>query len=107
MSFEEANHTPVPILSHPESLTVRSGEAFTLDTFESLYPDGDSFGFLWFDYREAGTYKENGAHNMHMVNFTAPIVDKEETVHFILKLTDRGEPQLSSYKRIIVTIKPN
>jgi hypothetical protein len=42
-----------------------------------------------------------------MAHFTAPKVDKEETVHIILKLTDRGEPQLSSYKRVIVTIKPN
>jgi len=111
MSFEEANHAPIPILSHPESITVKSGETFTLDAFESKDPDGDSFSFLWFNYPEAGTYKNNikvnGADNVHMVHFTAPKVDKEETAHFILKLTDRGEPQLSSYKRVIVTIKPN
>ena len=110
MSFDEANHPPVPVLSHAELITVKSGEGFTLDAFETYDPDGDSFSFLWFNYPEAGTYKKpikvNGAENVHMAQFTAPEVDKEESAHFILKVTDRGEHQLSRYKRIIVTIKP-
>jgi len=109
-SFEEANHPPIPVLLHSEQLTVQSGANFTLDAFPTTDPDGDSFSFLWFNYPEAGTYKKplkvNGAENIHMAHFTAPIVDKKETVHFILKVTDRGIPQLSSYKRIIVTIEP-
>jgi hypothetical protein len=110
MSFDEANHPPVPVLSHAEQITVKSGEGFTLDAFETYDPDGDSFSFLWFNYPEAGSYKKpikiNGAENVHMAHFTAPEVDKDETAHFILKVTDRGEHQLSRYKRIIVTIKP-
>ena len=111
MSFEEANHAPIPILSHPEQITVKSGETFTLDAFESTDPDGDSLSFLWFNYPEAGTYKKpinvNGVENAHMAHITSPKVDKEETAHFILKITDKGMPQLSAYKRVIVTIKPN
>lgn len=110
MSFNEANHPPVPVLSHPDHLTVKSGSNFTLDAFETTDPDGDSFSFLWFNYPEAGSYKKlipvNGAENVHVVYYTAPEVTKEETAHFILKVTDRGEPQLSRYKRIIVTIIP-
>jgi hypothetical protein len=110
-TFEEANHAPVPILSHPEEITVKSGETCTLDAFESTDPDGDSFSFLWFNYPEAGTFKKlikvNGTENVHKAHFTAPNVDKKETAHFILKITDKGSPQLSSYKRVIVTIKPN
>jgi len=110
MSYEEANHPPVPVLTHPEQITVKSEENFTLDAFDTTDPDGDSFSFLWFNYPEAGTYKKlikvNGAENVHMAYFTAPEVDKEETAHFILKVTDRGEPQLSRYKRVIVTIIP-
>jgi len=110
MSFEEANHPPVPVLSHPEQITVKTGEGFTLDAFDTTDPDGDSFSFLWFNYPEAGTYKKlikvNGAENVHMAYYTAPEVDKEETAHFILKVTDKGEPQLSRYKRVIVTIIP-
>ncbi|MBN1181726.1 MAG: DUF1593 domain-containing protein [Bacteroidales bacterium] len=110
MSYEEANHPPVPVLSHPEHITVKSDENFTLDAFNTTDPDGDSFSFLWFNYPEADTYKKliqvNGAENAHMANFTAPEVDKEKAAHFILKVTDRGEPQLSRYKRVIVTIIP-
>jgi hypothetical protein len=109
MSYEEANHPPVPVLNHPEQITVKSGEFLTMDAFDTTDPDGDSFSFLWFNYPEAGTYKKSikiGAENVHMVSFRAPKVDKEETAHFILKVTDRGEPQLSRYKRVIVTIIP-
>lgn len=36
----------------------------------------------------------------------APEVDKKETAHFILKVTDKGKPPLSRYKRVIVNILP-
>jgi hypothetical protein len=110
-SYEDANHPPVPVLSHPEQLSVKSGESFTLDAFGSYDPDGDNISFLWFNYPEAGTYKKgikvNGAENVYKVHFTAPKVDKEETAHFILKVTDKGEPSLTRYKRVIVTIRPS
>jgi hypothetical protein len=109
-SFEEANHPPVPVLSHPEQITVRSGESINLEAFDTYDPDGDSFSFLWFNYPEAGTLEKeilvNGAENIHKVSFQAPEVDKEETAHIILKVTDRGTPALSRYKRVIVTILP-
>lgn len=108
--YKNTNHPPIPVLTHPEQITVKSGEGFTLDAFDTTDPDGDSFSFLWFNYSEAGTYnktiKVKGAENMHKVQFTAPVVSKVETAHFILKVTDRGEPALSRYKRTIVTIEP-
>ncbi|MFA9388763.1 MAG: nucleoside hydrolase-like domain-containing protein [Prolixibacteraceae bacterium] len=110
LSYEEANHPPVPVLSHPEQITVKSGEYFTLDAFDTTDPDGDSFSFLWFNYPEAGSYKKlikvNSPENVHMASFTAPKVEKEETAHFIVKVTDKGEPQLTRYQRVIVTIIP-
>ena len=35
---------------------------------------------------------------------TAPMVDKKETLHIILKITDKGTPSLTRYKRMIVTV---
>ncbi len=109
-SFKEANHPPVPVLSHSENITVKSGENISFDAFSSTDPDGDNISFLWFNYPEAGTYKKpikiGGAENVHLANAKAPIVDKIETAHFILKVTDKGIPSLSRYKRIIVTILP-
>jgi len=37
---------------------------------------------------------------------TAPVVDSVQTVHFILKVTDKGTPPLTRYKRVIVTVIP-
>lgn len=108
-SHEEANHPPIPILSHPESLTVKSGEGFFLSAFDSIDPDGDNLSFLWFHYPEAGSYQQEikmGAENVHGVHVTAPEVEKEETAHFILKVSDKGSPSLSRYKRVIVTVLP-
>jgi hypothetical protein len=109
-SYDEANHPPVPHLNHPDEITVKSGQGFTLDAYGSSDPDGDSFSYLWFHYPEAGTYHEpisiGGAENVDRVHYTAPTVDKKVTAHFILKLTDKGSPQLSRYKRVIVTVLP-
>ncbi|MGS0527269.1 hypothetical protein ACU8V7_20995 [Zobellia nedashkovskayae] len=75
-----------------------------------LIPDGDNLSYLWFNYPEAGTYEEplsiNGAKNLHFAKINTPRLREEVTAHYILKVTDKGEPALSSYKRIIVTIKP-
>ncbi len=108
--YQEANHPPVPVLEHSEQITVKSGEGFGLDASSSYDPDGDNISFLWFNYPEAGSYKElidvGGAENAHGAFIIAPVVEKKETAHFILKVTDKGEPRLSRYKRLIVTIAP-
>jgi Cellulose-binding Sde182, nucleoside hydrolase-like domain/Cellulose-binding protein Sde0182, C-terminal domain len=109
-SYEEANHPPIPVLGNPEKITVKSGEGFSLDASSSTDPDGDNLSFLWFNYPEAGTYKKfikvDGAENTYGAYVIAPQVEKKETIHFILKVTDKGKPQLSRYKRVIVNIMP-
>jgi hypothetical protein len=107
--YNEANHPPIPVLSQADEIIVRSGEEFTLDAIGSADPDGDHLSFLWFSYPEAGSYKkkiETPVENGHSVSIKAPTVDKPETAHFILKVSDKGTPSLSRYKRIIVTIMP-
>jgi hypothetical protein len=109
-SFEEANHPPVPVLSGEAHISVKSGEGVFLDASNSTDPDGDNLSFLWFNYPEAGTLKEEvkigGSENSHIVFFNVPEVTKKETIHFILKVTDKGTPALSRYKRIIIDIVP-
>jgi hypothetical protein len=107
----EANHPPVPALRHADAITAKSGEHFTLDARDSSDPDGDNLSFFWFHYPEAGTYKgerlKTGiAENMARTHMIAPKVEKPETIHMILKVTDKGSPQLSRYKRVVVTVVP-
>lgn len=109
-SYKEANHPPVPVVTEPDSITVKSELGFNLSAINSTDPDGDNLSFFWFNYPEAGTYKQlikiNSPENSHSIYVVAPKVEKTETAHFILKVTDKGSPSLSRYKRIVVTIKP-
>jgi hypothetical protein len=110
--FEEANHPPVAKVNQPEQLTVKSGDIFKLDADGSYDPDGDALSYWWFQYPEAGTYKgtidfsplSENLYNVHTIK--APEVASPQIVHFILKVTDKGTPALSRYKRVIVTIIP-
>ena len=110
-SYEEANHPPHPVLGSSDRITVKSGESFGLDASASSDPDGDNLSFLWFNYPEAGSFKTpvqiGGAENAHALYMQAPEVENEETIHIILKVTDKGTPALSRYKRIIVTVLPD
>lgn len=107
MSYEEANHPPVP--PPGEEITVASGEYFTLDGSGTTDPDGDALSYLWFQYPEAGSYAEPiglYAENLYQLFIRAPEVNKPETTHFILAITDKGTPPLTRYKRVIVNIVP-
>jgi hypothetical protein len=81
-----------------------------MDAGGTTDPDGDNLSYLWFQYPEAGSYKKSiefvSAENLWKVAVRAPRVEKSETAHFILKVTDKGTPPLSRYKRVIVNILP-
>jgi len=107
-SYNEANHPPVITLDQPSEITVQSGKHFGIGA-HATDPDGDSLTYYWFQYPEAGTYKgliDIGAPDTTGIYMAAPKVEKPETIHFILRVTDKGAPPLSGYKRIIVTVTP-
>lgn len=107
-SYAESNHPPVPRLAHADSFTVRSGEYFRLDAGGTMDPDGDSMSYFWFQYPEAGTYpgQVSLVPNLYSTPVRAPQVDTPRTIHFILRVTDKGAPALSRYRRVIVTVVP-
>jgi hypothetical protein len=109
--YDQCNHPPVPQLGHEDHLTVKSGQQFYLSAKGTSDPDGDSMSYLWFQYKEAGTYPYRVslapyAPTLYRIPVTAPVVKASQTIHFILKVTDKGMPALSRYKRVIVTVVP-
>ena len=109
--YGEANHPPVPRLAHPLSFSVRAGEEFDLNADGTTDPDGDSISYLWFQYKEAGTFPGSVsfrpyAANLYKIPVVAPQVESPKTIHFILKVTDKGTPALTRYQRVIVTVLP-
>jgi hypothetical protein len=112
--FAKANHNPVVVLAGDETReivrkSVKSGESIPLSAKGTKDPDGDALAYHWWVYKEAGSYqgevkiadayKESG-------RLTAPQVDKERTIHIICEVTDNGEPSMSAYRRLILTVLP-
>ncbi len=62
----------------------------------------------WWQWMEAGTYRQwvNLQMGRGRVSFTAPHVEKPETIHLIAEATDQGSPALTSYARVVVTVMP-
>jgi hypothetical protein len=111
-SYAACNHPPAPRLATPDSFTVRSGELFHLNADGTTDPNGDSMSYLWFQYREAGSYPGTVSFSpysptLYDLAVTAPRVSTPQTVHFILQVTDKGTPALTRYKRVIVTVLPS
>lgn len=110
-SYKECNHPPVAKLNMPEKIKVHEGDIFHLDASGSYDPDGDSLSYLWSQYPELGTYPGSidwkpFATNIKNVPVIAPRVEKPQTLHFIVKVTDKGTPPLSRYQRVVVEVLP-
>ena len=95
--YAQANHPPVAKLSHPDAFTVKSGQGFGLDARPSTDPDGDSLSYLWYRLPGGrhfqGRLSRSGRGKFRMASgFNAPKVESEQTLHFILKVTDKGSP---------------
>ncbi|GAB3272479.1 DUF1593 domain-containing protein [Larkinella harenae] len=109
--YKEANHPPVAKLAHARQLTAKSGEEVKLSAEGSSDPDGNELTYEWMYYREVGTYEGSRVPELRSSRqknalFKAPKVEKPETLHFILAVTDTGTPSLTRYQRVVLTVLP-
>lgn len=118
--YDQANHPPVVQLGHPAELTARRGDVVKLSAEGSTDPDGDALAYEWFYYGEVGTFTTSNARtgqpltiqnfNQKQASFTVPtgrvMLPGTGTMHIILAVTDNGEPALTRYRRVIVTVIP-
>jgi hypothetical protein len=108
-SYEEANHPPAVALNHPNAIEAKQGESVVLDGSPTSDPDDDALRFRWWHYREPGSFKgvvsiENA--DQPIASLIAPKVNRPETLHLILEVSDNGTPALWRYQRVILTVNP-
>jgi len=107
-AFQEANHPPEVKLQNPEDLNASPGEQVKLSAKGTTDPDGDDLAFQWWQYWEADTYKgEVKMENFQRseISFSIPKdVNKGETIHIVCEVRDNGEPNLTRYRRVVITI---
>lgn len=103
------NRNPVVIINNQKgiaslSLSPKTGQVIKLDASKSFDPDKDELTFRWWLLSEAGTYTGD----VKMINSDTNIVQVDvpddaagKTFHIICEVTDSGEHNLKSYRRII------
>lgn len=107
MDYEHANHAPIVELKGETDLTAVPGETINLAGI-ARDPDGDQLRYSWWQYTEAGTFKDLvNIKNPDSLTSTVTIpasVEKGDRIHFILEVSDSGSPVLTRYARVIITI---
>ena len=111
--YSKTNHPPDAVLAEntPDEFTVNSEKEFHLNATGSYDPNHDSISYYWFQYVEAGDLNEPVnlspfSQVLADLPVTAPKVDSAKTLHFICRVTDKGTPPLSRYRRVIVHVVP-
>jgi len=111
---KKANHPPVPHCQGDDTgkiiaVNAPSGKALRLSAVGTTDPDGDRLHYRWYVYAEAGTY--TGQANIEVANdkearLNVPADAAGRTIHVILEVDDSGEPRLTRYRRIVVSVLP-
>jgi hypothetical protein len=107
--YSNANHPPVATLTHSNALSAKPGETVELNASASTDPDGNKLSYRWLHYREAGTWPgwvHPSEPESAKTTVKIPSVQKPETLHYIVAVSDNGEPALTRYQRVIITVKP-
>lgn len=106
------NHNPIAVCNGDRGRDVLivdadPGAEVKLSAAGSSDPDNQKIAYQWWIYREAGRYPGNAP--IRRADSAEAVVSVPEqasgrTIHVILELTDKGEPPLTSYRRVILNV---
>ena len=106
--YKDANHPPEVKIAGGLELSAAPGDVVSLEGVISD-PDGDKVKVRWWQYNDAGTFPGDiqiASPNALNTSFQVPAGAKaRETIHVILEATDSGNPPLTRYQRLIVTVR--
>ncbi|WP_163707186.1 DUF1593 domain-containing protein [Mangrovibacterium lignilyticum] len=107
--YASANHHPVVRLKNtPLNIIAKPGSKVKLDASATTDPDGDQLSFKWWHYVEAGTYDGDTIATSETAKTTIRIQEDAkdgETFHMVCEVSDSGEPSLTRYQRVIITVR--
>jgi hypothetical protein len=107
-SFKDANHEPKASIEGPLDISATPGSTIHLHGQVSD-PGGNAVKATWWQYNDAGTYPGNV--RISDPSTLAAIVEipadakPGQTIHVILEATNNGVPTLTSYQRLVITVK--
>ncbi|HVZ55243.1 MAG TPA: nucleoside hydrolase-like domain-containing protein [Chitinophagaceae bacterium] len=106
-TFAGANHAPVVSIEGPLSVLASPGETFRLNGKVSD-PDKNEVTVKWWQF-QVGTYPGNILISGETSLQPRVTIPKDavagQTIHVVLEATDNGSPALTSYQRVIITIR--
>jgi len=105
--YEHANHPPQARVEGSLDRTARANDRVELNARPSTDPDGDALRFAWWQYTDVDTCeavvdistKRDGS----VASFVVPD-EPGKTIHMVLEVTDGGNPPLTRYQRVIITV---
>ena len=129
--FKDANHNPVAVVNgdsskEPIVINAKIGTSVTLSAAGTSDPDGNKVKYTWFYYQEAASaiskpvkpedvIGERGEDELDVQpkvkiegsdGEEAKVIPQSAGIaHVILAVEDDGEPSLTTYRRIILTIE--
>ena len=105
--FSGANHQPIVRVEGPLSIMAAPGEKIRLNGFVSD-PDGNKVAVKWWQFEGGASQSAVNILNTNAIQ-TEVQIPKEalvgQTIHLILEAVDNGTPELTSYQRVIITIR--
>jgi hypothetical protein len=105
--YSDANHAPVATIEGPPNVLASAGETIKLNGHVTD-PDKDQVSIKWWQFN-VGTYPNaitiSNANNTQAKVAIPKDAVAGQTIHIVIEAADSGSPSLTTYQRIIITVK--
>ena len=105
--YADANHAPIVIIEGPLNVLASPGTTIRLNGNVSD-PDKDKVSLKWWQF-QVGTYPGKLSITNENIAQAKILIPKDavsgQTIHIILEATDSGSPSLTTYQRLVITVK--